>query len=101
MWGDVELKEIRSFLMLAEELHFGRSAERLGITQARMSQLLRGLESKLGQRLVHRTSRRVTLTPVGEQFRAAVEPASDLLRDTLRRFDVHSETFTGTLRWGG
>lgn len=100
MWGDVELKEIRSFLVLAEELHFGHSAERLGVTQARMSQLLRGLEGKLGQRLVHRTSRRVALTPVGEQFRAAVEPASDLLRDALRRFDVHCENFTGTLRVG-
>jgi DNA-binding transcriptional LysR family regulator len=65
MWADVELREIRAFLVLAEELHFGHSAERLGVSQARVSQILRELERKLGQRLMHRTSRQVALTPAG------------------------------------
>jgi DNA-binding transcriptional LysR family regulator len=100
MWADVELREIRTFLVLAEELHFGRSAERLAVTQARVSQVLRDLERKLGQRLVHRTSRRVALTPAGERFRDAIGPASDQLSDVLRRFEAARETPEGTLRIG-
>ena len=49
MWETIELREIRVFLALAEELHFGRAAERLGITQSRVSQSLRELELKLGR----------------------------------------------------
>lgn len=100
MWADVELRHIRAFLILAEELHFGRSAERLGITQARVSQLLRELERRLGQRLIHRTSRQVALTPAGESFRDAIEPISDQLSDILRRFEAARETLEGTLRLG-
>lgn len=99
MWGDVELREIRTFLVLADELHFGRSAEKLGVTQARVSQVLRELERKLGQPLVHRTSRQVTLTPAGDQFRAAIDPVCRQLGDVLRRFDAR-ETLEGTLRLG-
>ncbi|HEV8206546.1 MAG TPA: LysR family transcriptional regulator, partial [Acidimicrobiia bacterium] len=71
----VELREIKVFLTLAEELHFGRTAERLGLTQSRVSQSLRSLERKLGEQLVRRTSRRVALTTPGERFRAEVGPA--------------------------
>jgi DNA-binding transcriptional LysR family regulator len=100
MWEDVELREIRAFLVLAEELHFRRSAEKLGVTQARISQVLRELERKLGQRLVHRTSRQVALTPAGEQFRDLIGPACDQLSDVLRRYSATSETLVGTLRVG-
>ena len=65
----VELREVRVFLTLAEELHFGRAAERLNLTSSRVSQLLLSLERKLGGRLVYRTSRRVELTALGERFR--------------------------------
>src|SRR5215207_65385 len=74
MWQTIELREIRVFLALADELHFGRAAERLGLTQSRVSQSLRELEHKLGERLVHRTSRRVALTAAGERFLADVGP---------------------------
>lgn len=47
----VELREIKAFLTLAEELHFGRTAARLGLTQSRVSQSLRSLERKLGEQL--------------------------------------------------
>src|SRR3954463_15667877 len=67
MWETIELREIRVFLALADELHFGRAAERLGVTQSRVSQSLRTLEAKLGERLVHRTSRRVTPTAAVER----------------------------------
>jgi DNA-binding transcriptional LysR family regulator len=100
MWADVELREIRAFLFLAEELHFGRSAERLGVTQARVSQILRELERKLGQQLMHRTSRQVALTPAGERLRDEIGPAADQLSDMLRRFEAARETLEGTLRVG-
>lgn len=100
MWEGVELREIRVFLMLAEELHFGHSAERLGLTQARVSQSLRELERKLGQQLVHRTSRRVTLTPIGEKFQALIEPVYDQLNDVLERVHADSDRLEGTLRIG-
>ena len=70
MWQTVDLRELRLFLTLAEELHFGRTAERLRLTPSRVSQSLRALEHKLGAQLVHRTSRRVRLTPFGERFAA-------------------------------
>ena len=95
MWETIELREIRVFLALADELHFGRAAERLGVTQSRVSQSLRALEAKLGERLVHRTSRRVALTAAGERFRADVAPAYERLAGVLR-----GATQTATLRIG-
>jgi DNA-binding transcriptional LysR family regulator len=86
MWEAIELREIRVFLALAEELHFARTAERLGLTPSRVSQSLRELESKLGGQLLYRTSRRVSLTPFGERFRyeasAAYEQLATVLRDS-------------------
>jgi hypothetical protein len=59
MWPAVELREIRAFLTLAEELHFGRAAERLELSSSRLSQTIRTLEAHVGRRLFERTSRRV------------------------------------------
>src|SRR5919107_1404181 len=73
MWETVELREIRVFLALADELHFGRTAERVGLTQSRVSQSLRELEDKLGVQLILRTTRRVTLTAAGERLLAVIE----------------------------
>ena len=83
MWETIELREVRVFLALARELHFGRAAEALGVTQSRVSQSLRELEHKLGERLVHRTSRRVALTAAGERFLADVGPAHERLAAVL------------------
>jgi hypothetical protein len=47
--SDVELREIRTFLVLAEELHFGRTAERLLVTPSRVSQTIRTLEARVGR----------------------------------------------------
>src|SRR3954451_16870423 len=95
MWENIELREIRVFLALADELHFGRAAERLGVTQSRVSQSLRTLEAKLGERLVHRTSRHVALTAAGERFLADVAPAHERLVAVLR-----GATHQATLRIG-
>jgi len=63
-----ELTHLRCFVVLAEELHFGRAAERLHMTQSPLSRQIQVLERILGVELFNRTSRRVTLTLAGETF---------------------------------
>jgi DNA-binding CsgD family transcriptional regulator len=74
MWQDVELRELRIFLTLADELHFGRTAERLGVSQPGVSEAVRILESRLGVKIFDRTSRRVRLTPAGEELKRSLLP---------------------------
>jgi DNA-binding transcriptional LysR family regulator len=100
VWQAVDLRELRLFLKLAEELHFGRTAEGLRLTPSRVSQSLRALEHKLGGQLVHRTSRRVRLTPFGEQFLRDVRPAVERLDGVLERSNAAAQSLEGTLRLG-
>ncbi|MFD0275084.1 LysR substrate-binding domain-containing protein [Kitasatospora sp. NPDC127111] len=74
--------ELEAFVAVAEELHFGRAAARLHRGQPTVSDAVRRLESTLGGRLFHRTSRRVSLTDLGE---ALLPDARDALA-RLRRF---------------
>jgi DNA-binding transcriptional LysR family regulator len=64
----VELRYLTSFLAIADELHFGRAAVRVHLTQPALSQQLQRLERAVGVELVRRTSRVVALTPAGEVF---------------------------------
>lgn len=71
----------RAFLAVAEELHFGRAAQRLHMAQPPLSRLIRALEEELDAVLFERSPRRVVLTPVGE---ALLEPARELVMQSER-----------------
>ncbi|MEU0987960.1 LysR family transcriptional regulator [Streptomyces sp. NPDC005953] len=83
--NQVHVQEIECLLVLAEELHFGRTAARLGCSQSRVSQLVAGLERRVGVRLVDRTSRSVGLSRFGAQFVTEVRPAYEELATVLTR----------------
>jgi len=100
MWTAVELRELCIFLAVAEELHFGRAAERLQISQPGVSEAIRSLETHLGGRLFERTSRRVCLTPAGEQLQRKVAPICQELERVLAETSDMAAGVVGTLRIG-
>lgn len=94
----VELRELEVFLVLSEELHFGRTAQRLFVTQSRVSQTIRAMEERIGGRLFDRTSRSVSLTPLGVQLRDDVRPAYAQIKRAVARARKTAAGISGVLR---
>ncbi len=96
----METREIEAFLAVAEELHFGCAAGRLGLTTSHVSQLIQGLEQRIGAVLFERTSRRVRLTPLGSNLYADLRPAYLQTRSAFDNARAAARQVAGLLRIG-
>ena len=99
----MDIEQLRSFLAVADELHFGRAAERLHVAQPPLSRTIKRLERELGTRLFDRNTRSVRLTSSGQ---ALMDPAQEVL-DALRRAETavrsadHGEVGTVRIAFAG
>lgn len=96
----MELRDIEIFLTLAEELHFGRSAERLHVSPARVSQAIKKQERAIGAQLFERTSHHVRMTPVGEVLLQRLKPAYEGIQDAIAEVTTVDRHTAGTLTLG-
>ena len=98
--GTMNIKQLEYFVAVAEELHFGRAAERLGIAQPPLSRQIKQIEDSLGARLLNRGRSSVTLTQAGERLYERTKDILNQLEDTrleIRRIGQGAE---GRLRIG-
>ncbi|SCL43886.1 DNA-binding transcriptional regulator, LysR family [Micromonospora eburnea] len=94
----LERYEVETFLTLAEELHFGRTAERLRVTTGRISHVVRKLERRIGAPLFERTSRVVRLTPIGARLADDLRPLAAGMAEAVQRAVEAGRGLTGELR---
>ncbi|MGC4899769.1 LysR substrate-binding domain-containing protein [Micromonospora echinospora] len=94
----LERYEIETFLTLAGELHFGRTAERLRVSTGRVSHVVRKLERRIGAPLFERTSRVVRLTPIGARLAEEMRPLVAGIEEAVQRAVDAGRGLTGELR---
>ncbi|MGW6918684.1 LysR family transcriptional regulator [Kitasatospora sp. NPDC054939] len=92
--------ELDCFLILAEELHFGRTAERLVLSRSRVSQLVQRMERRVGAPLFTRTSRRVALTALGRQLHDELAPLHRAMAAAVDRARATARGIDGVLHVG-
>ena len=97
---NIELRHLRYFIAVAEELHFGHAAARLNISQPPLSQQIQILEQQIGARLFARTNRSVSLTEAGRQFLADSRQILTQVDDAAARAARLHQVETGELRIG-
>ena len=97
---NIELRHLRYFIAVAEELHFGHAAARLNISQPPLSQQIQILEQQIGARLFARTNRSVSLTEAGRQFLADSRQILTQVDDAAARAARLHQGETGELRIG-
>ncbi len=97
---NIELRHLRYFVAVAEELHFGRAAARLNISQPPLSQQIQILEQQVGARLLARTNRSVSLTAAGKQFLADSRQILSMVDEAAARAERLYLGETGELRIG-
>lgn len=91
-------RDIFAFLAIARERSFTRAAIELGVSQSALSHTIKGLEQRLGLRLLTRTTRSVSLTEAGERLSQAVAPRFDFITEELASFDQLRDKTSGTVR---
>lgn len=96
----MELRQIRSFLSVAETLHFGRTAELIHLSQPALSLQIRALEEEVGARLLERNRRKTTLTAAGLTFRDDAAGVVSQLDQAIRRARLAADGKLGLLRIG-
>jgi len=96
----MELRHLRSLLVLAEELHFGRAADRLGIAQPALSRQIQQLEAELQTQLFKRSPRAVALTDAGREFVEGIGPAIQQLEDAAAGAANFARAKRGRIRVG-
>jgi DNA-binding transcriptional LysR family regulator len=97
---NIDLRHLRYFVAVAEELHFGRAAARLGIQQPPLSQQIKQLETELGHALFTRTSRSVSLTAAGEELLDRTRRTLNRLNEDLNAVKRIGRGEVGTLNIG-
>ena len=97
---DMELRHLRYFLSVAEELNFTRAARRLNISQPPLTQQIKALEAELGVTLIDRSSYRIALTDAGQAFASEAARILDEVRNAARLARSAARGATGRVRVG-
>src|SRR6476469_8735074 len=93
-----DLADLTAFVAVADHLSFRHAASRLGVTPSALSHSMRQLEERLGMRLLHRTTRSVSVTDAGQRLLERLRPAIDQIAGALEDLNQERERPVGRLR---